>query len=522
MTEHEGKIPEQFNMASVLIDAHLERGRSSQPAVLWEGRTLSYLELAERVNRTGNALRRLGLQAEQRVLMLLNDSPEFLATFLGAMKIGAVPVPVNPLSTPTDYEYFLNDSRAKVVVIHAEYLDKLEAVITTLRFLQRVVVVGKDPGDHESYDALVSSCTAELECFPTHRDDASYWLYSSGTTGQPKGVVHLHGDMVHCTGNYARHVLGLREEDRLFSASKLFFSYGLVNSLYLPLFSGASVVLFPGRPDPLTLIEVMEATRPTIFFSVPTSYAALLRELEDKPEVDLSFLRHCVSAGEALPPTLFERWKNRYGIEILDGIGSTEVGYIFISNRPGRARPGSTGEVIAEYEARLVDEEGAQVKPGEIADLLIKSPSTAAYYWHKKKKSGESFQGEWFRTGDKYYRDEEGYFYYAGRSDDLFKAGGIWVSPLEIEQVLLEHDAVAECAVVARADENGLEKPNAYLVLKAGYQPGPVLVKELQDFVKQKLAHYKYPRRIEFVSELPRTTTGKLQRFKLKRGGGGL
>lgn len=520
MNEYAVNVPEQFNMASVLVDAHLDRGGSSRPAVLWQGKSLSYLELAERVNRTGNVFRRLGVQPEQRVLLLLNDSPEFLATFLGAMKIGAVPVPVNPLATPTDYEYFLNDSRAKVVVIHEEFLDRLDAIISTLRFLQHVVVVGEDRRDYESYSDLAASCTAELECFPTHRDDASYWLYSSGTTGQPKGVVHLHGDMMYCTSYYARHVLDLQPRDRLFSASKLFFSYGLVNSLYLPLFSGASVALFPGRPDPVKIIEVLESVRPTIFFSVPTSYASILREMGEK-QGDFSSLRHCVSAGEALPPSLFERWRTRFHVDILDGIGSTEVGYIFISNRPGRARPGSSGELIPGYEARLVDETGAQVKPGEVADLMIKSPSTAAYYWHKKRKSSESFQGEWFRTGDKYYQEGDGYFYYAGRSDDLFKAGGIWVSPIEIEKALLEHDAVAECAVVARADENGLEKPYAFLVLKAGYQPSPVLAKELQDFVKQKLAHYKYPRRIEFVSELPRTTTGKLQRFKLRAGGGG-
>lgn len=520
MSNPEITVPKHFNMVKVLIDDHLEAGRSSRPAVYWPGRTLSYLNLAEVVNRAGNALRKLGLQAEQRALIILNDSPNFLAAFLGAMKIGAVPVPINPLATPSDYEYFLNDSRAKVVVVEEEFLDKIEAVLSNLKFLQHVLVVGKNPRDHESFAELLESCTAGLECFPTHRDDAAYWLYSSGTTGQPKGVVHYHGDMMHCTSYYARHVIGLRETDRLFSASKLFFSYGLVNSLYLPLLGGASVVLYSGRPDPASLLQVIEESRPTIFFSVPTSYAAILREVGGKPgPVDLFSLRYCVSAGEALPPAILESWKNLFGLEILDGIGSTEVGYIFISNQPGSVRPGSSGKLIPGYEAKLVDESGAEVKAGEVGDLLIRSPSTAAYYWHKREKSAETFLGEWLRTGDKYYREEDGYFYFAGRSDDLFKVSGIWVSPIEIEKTLLEHDAVAECAVIAKADENNLEKPRAFVVLKSGYQPGTVLVQELQAFVKQRLAPYKYPRWIEFVPELPRTTTGKLQRFKLRAGG---
>ncbi|HLC26051.1 MAG TPA: benzoate-CoA ligase family protein [bacterium] len=519
MSNPEISVPDQFNMVKVLIDDHLEEGRASQPAVYWQGKTLTYLNLAEMVNRCGNALRKLGLQAEQRALIILNDSPNFLATFLGAMKIGAVPVPTNPLATPSDYEYFLNDSRAKVVVLEEEFLEKIEAVLSNLKFLQHVVVVGNNPRGHESFSKLLESCTAELECFPTHRDDASYWLYSSGTTGQPKGVVHYHGDMMYCVNHYSRHVIDLKQTDRLFSASKLFFSYGLVNSLYLPLLGGASVVLYPGRPEPESLLQVIGESHPTIFFSVPTSYAAILREMEEKQKpADLSSVRHCVSAGEALPPAILERWKNRFGLEILDGVGSTEGGYIFISNRPGSVRLGSSGKLIPGYEARLVDESGVEVKAGEVGDLLLRSPSTAAYYWHKKNKSTETFLGEWLRTGDKYYREEDGYHYFAGRSDDLFKVSGIWVSPIEIEKTLLEHDAVAECAVISKADENSLEKPRAFVVLKSGYQPGPVLVQELQAFVKQRLAPYKYPRWIEFVPELPRTTTGKVQRFKLRGG----
>lgn len=511
------QLPDRFNMADALVDRHVREGRGDRVAVVTDQSTLTYRQLAGLINRTGHALRQLGVQREQRVMLLLHDSPEFIAVFLGAMKIGAVPVPINTLSAPADYEYYLNDSRAVALVIASDLLSKIEPIRNRLRFLRSVLVVGEAAGEHERFADLVAACPDELESVDTHRDEPSYWLYSSGTTGRPKGVVHLHGDMVFCTATYAQAVARLSPQDRLFSASKLFFSYGLVNSLYLPFYSGASVALSPGRPEPAPVLEFIQRHKPTIFFGVPTFYAALLRHLETlggRP--DLGRLRLAVSAGEALPAPLYERWKAQTGVELLDGIGSTEFGYIFISNLPGRAVPGASGELLPGYEVRILDEESQPVPAGEVGDLWVRGPSIAAAYWNKRPESKATFVGEWLRTGDKYYRDAEGHFWFCGRSDDLLKVGGLWVAPLEVEAALLEHPSVAECAVIGGRDAQNLEKPRAYVVVKGGYEASSELAKELQDFVKQRLQPYKYPRWIEFVSELPKTPTGKIQRYKLR------
>jgi benzoate-CoA ligase family protein len=510
------EVPEQFNMATALVDRHLQEGHGDRVAVYYGDQQLSYWDLAALVNRTGHALRRLGVGLEDRVVLLLPDCPEFIATFLGAMKIGAVPVPVNTLAPVEDLGYYLRDSRARAVVLTDDCLERVAALRSELPHLRDVVLLGEPRPDTESFEALVASESTDLPAALTSRDDASYWLYSSGTTGRPKGVVHLHADMVYCTRAYAEHVVRFGESDISYSASKLFFSYGLVNSLYLPLWSGGAVALNPGRPDPATILETIERYRPTLFFSVPTSYAQLIREIETRAQPpDVSSLRLCVSAGEALPPPIYERWRALTGVEVLDGVGSSEIGYIAISNFPGRSRPGTSGELIPGYQARVVDEEGETVPQGEVGDLWVRSRSTAALYWNQSDRTRQTFVGEWLKTGDKYVVDEEGYYVYAGRSDDMLKVGGIWVSPMEVEAVLLAHAEVAEAAVVGVADEAGLVKPKAYVVCKSG-EGSDELGRALQEWVRDRLAHYKYPRTVEFVAELPKTATGKIQRYRLR------
>jgi benzoate-CoA ligase len=509
-------VPERFNMATVLVDRHLADGHGERVAVYYRDEQLSYWDLAALVNRTGNALYSLGLGLGDRVVLLLPDCPEFLAAFLGAMKLGAVPVPINTLASVDDLYYYLSDSRARAVVVDHEFVEKVTALRERLPHLRQVVVVGEPTANTWSFGDLVGDRSVELQPADTHRDDAAYWLYSSGTTGLPKGVIHRHEDMVHCTGAYAQHVVGQTERDVTYSASKLFFSYGLVNSLYLPLWAGGAVVLNPDRPDPTTILATIERYRPTLFFSVPTSYAQVIREWEAREEKpDLSSLRLCVSAGESLPAPIYERWRELTAVETLDGIGSTEVGYIFISNFPGRSRPGSSGQLIPGYQARLVDEEGTAVVTGDVGDLWIRAPSTAARYWNQHQRSKETFVGEWIKTGDKYSCDADGYYRYEGRSDDMLKVGGIWVSPMEVEAALLAHAEVAECAVVGAPDAAGLIKPKAYVVPR-NPPANADLTLALQDWVKDRLAPYKYPRTIEFVVELPKTATGKIQRYRLR------
>ncbi len=510
-------IPETFNMTMLLLDRNIAEGRGGRTALVCDGKEITYADLLERTNRVGNALLRLGVEVEQRVMLLLHDTPEFVTSFLGAMRIGAVPVAVHVLATPADYLYFLNDSRARVLLVAADLLPKVEPIIAQCPFLRHVVVVDGAPAGRTRFEEMIRGASSHLPVAPTHCDDPAYWLYSSGTTGQPKGVIHLHHDMLFCVEPYVRHVLGLTWRDRTFAVPRLFFSYGLNNSLYLPFLAGAAVVLSPARPEPQTVLQVVGKSQPTLFFSVPTSYAGILREAEGKSAAGLfQSVRLCVSAGEPLPTPIYERWVKAFGVPILDGIGSTEVGYIFISNRPGRVRPGTSGELIPGYEARLLDEEGREVPTGEVGDLWIKGESTAAGYWNKHPRTKATFVGEWIKTGDKYSRDEAGYFTYAGRSDDLLKVGGIWVSPLEVESTLLQHEAVAECAVVGAEDVDGLVKPKAFVVVKKGRATGEALKAELQAFVKERLAPYKYPRWVEFVPELPKTATGKVQRYKLR------
>ncbi|HVP52911.1 MAG TPA: benzoate-CoA ligase family protein, partial [Terriglobales bacterium] len=385
-----------------------------------------------------------------------------------------------------------------------------------LRYLRDIMVVGNAPAGAHSFADLIAKASPKLEAEPTSPDDAAFWLYSSGSTGFPKGCVHLQHDIPVASKLYGQGILGITARDRCFSVAKLFFAYGLGNGLYFPLSVGATSILWPGPPTPPNVYAVIERHRPTLFYSVPTNYVALLAHRREGAEFDLSSIRNGVSAGESLPPAVFERFKQRFGVEILDGLGSTELLHIVISNRRGAARPGSSGQMVPGYEARILDENNQPLAAGETGSLFVRGDSTCACYWNKHEKTKQTIEGHWIRTGDKYYQDAEGYFWYAGRSDDMLKVSGQWVSPVEIEAALVEHPAVREAAVIGREDAERLVKPMAFVVLEPDGNGDEKTARELQDFVAGKLAPFKKPRWVEFVSELPKTATGKIQRFKLR------
>jgi benzoate-CoA ligase family protein len=511
-------IPRDLNAARWFVDRHVVEGRGGRLAILYEGSRLTYGDVHAGVNRLGNALRRLGVAMEQRVVLLLQDSPEFVWSFWGAIKIGAVPIPTNTLLKPHDFEYILRDSRAEVVIVSQPLASIVQQVRPRVHSLRHVVVAGTAvTGEGQlSYEQLVAPESAELEPAATTKDDVAFWLYTSGTTGTPKAAVHLQHDMLVCCEAFGRHVLEIGPDDRTFSVAKLFFAYGLGNALYFPFHVGASTVLYPGRPEPAKVLEVIGRERPTLFYAVPTAYAAMLQVPNAERLYDLSSIRVCSSAGEPLPKAIYDRWLERFGLEILDGIGSTEMCHTFIANRRGQVRPGSSGTLVPGYDARLVDDDGRPVAAGDVGNLLVKGDSACACYWNQHERTRETIQGEWVRTGDKYSRDADGYFWYAGRVDDMIKASGMWVSPAEVEGALAGHPAVVEAGVVGAEDRDELVKPLAFVVLARGHTPGAALERELQTFVKERLAPYKYPRWIIFVEELPKTATGKIQRFKLR------
>jgi benzoate-CoA ligase len=505
---------EHYNAAVDLIDRNLT-ARPDKIAYIDERGTYSFSDLADRVNRCANALTALGLAMESRILVCLLDTIDFPSVFLGAIKAGIVPIAVNTLLTSNDFDFMLRDSRAQALIVSEALLPVFEPILKNQPFLKQLVVSGDHGSKHPRLMDLMATAGKDFTAAPTRADDACFWLYSSGSTGAPKGVVHAQTSMVRTTELYAQPVLGIQENEVVFSAAKLFFAYGLGNALSFPLSVGATTVLLSDRPTPQSVCRILRAYRPTIFYGVPTLYSALLA-CPDLPKREELNLRCCTSAGEALPPDVGRRWREHIGVDILDGLGSTEMLHIFLSNRPGDVRYGTSGKPVPGYEIRLVDEDGKPVAKGEIGELQVAGPTGAAYYWNNREKSRNTFLGAWTRSGDKYTESEDGYFTYCGRADDMLKVSGIWVSPFEVESALASHAAVLETAVVGQADENGLIKPKAYVVLRPDTKQSAELATALQQHVKGSLAPYKYPRWIEFVAELPKTATGKIQRFKLR------
>ncbi len=508
------EIPRNYNAAADLIGRNLAAGRGDKTAFIDDRGSVSYAELDRRTSACANALTALGLQREQRVLTCLHDCIDFPIVFLGAIKAGIVPIAVNTLLTQGDYEYMLRDSRARVAVVSAALLPLFEPLLERVPTLQRILVSGGAQGP-DSLSLLMAEQPDSFEVAETSCDDVCFWLYSSGSTGAPKGTTHVHASLIQTAELYARPILGIREDDVVFSAAKLFFAYGLGNGLTFPLAVGATAVLMAERPTPAAVAKRLTEHRPTIFYGVPTLFAGMLAsaELPQRSEVAL---RVCTSAGEALQEEIGRRWNEHFGVEILDGIGSTEMLHIFLSNRAGDVHYGTTGTPVPGYRVRLVDEDGVEVAPGEVGELHIAGPTSSAGYWNNRAKTRHTFLGEWTRSGDKYSVRPDGCYVYAGRSDDMLKVSGIYVSPIEVESVLVTHDAVLEAAVVGQQDDDELIKPKAYVVLKPGVEAGEALAAELKAHVKSLLAPYKYPRWFEFVDELPKTATGKIQRFKLR------
>jgi benzoate-CoA ligase family protein len=502
-----------LNVAVPFIDRHLTEARADRVALRTVAEDVTYGQLAERVNRCGHLLQSMGLAAGDRVLMIVKDCPEFVYLFWGAIKTGVVPVPVNTLLRAADYQYMIDDSGCALVVYSPEYASEVEPALAAARHQPKAM---RTEGS-ASLQARLQSASPHRDAKACTADDVGFWLYSSGSTGRPKGAVHRHRDIVVTCVYYAEETLAMTADDVCFSAAKLFFAYGLGNAMTFPLWMGATAVLSDERPSPEMTFRLIEHFKPTLYFGVPTLYAAQLRELATASP-DLSSLRACVSAGEALPADMFRRWQERTGLTILDGIGSTELLHIFISNRLDDYKPGTSGRLVPGYEAKILDENGQEVPAGEVGQLMIKGDSSAAYYWNNPEKTAETMRGEWIHTGDTYSRDEDGYYTYGGRSDDMLKVGGIWCSPVEIESRLIEHPKVLEAAIVGREDEDQLIKPEAFIVLNDASDASDALADELLEHCKSGLARYKYPRWFNFVEDLPKTATGKIQRFKLRQG----
>lgn len=501
-------FPERFNMADYFLYHNVEEGRENKVCLYFEDRTWTYGDVARLSNQTGNALRDLSLDIEDRVLLVLPDCPEFVWTWFGAARIGAVITMVNPLLPAADYEYYLDYTRARVAVIHQSVLPVFNEAARNARYLKNVLVVGS------SFEQHVNS--APVECTPadTRRDDIAIWLFTSGSTGHPKGAVHLQHDLPFNTEVFAKATMGVSADDLTVSVPKLFFGYATGTNLLFPFAVGGATALFSERSTAEKMFEVIKRYRPTILTTVPTMINSMLN-VPGASRDDLSSLRFCYSAGEALPIELYERWMNTYGVDICDGIGSAEMFHIYITNRPGDVKPGSLGRVVNGYEAKIVDADGNEVPTGEMGTLRINGDSAALCYWNAHEKSKETFAGDWCTTGDQFHVDDAGYYWYHGRTDDMLKVSGVFVAPAEIENCLLQHEAVLECAVVGHESE-GLVKPKAFVVVREGFQTGEQLAEEIKQFVKDHIAVYKYPRWIEFVPSLPKNDRGKIDRKKLK------
>jgi len=509
-------LPLHYNAVDILERNLAER--AEKVALYSLEREMTFRQVSDEANQVGNALKKLDVRMGDVVGILSLDCPEWVTSFFGALKIGAVAMGLNTLLKPHEYAYMLRDSRARLLIVHEKLLPAIEQIRDEAYFLKHVIVIGQAgrKGD-QSYRDWIGGGGTELDPAPTHRDDYCSLNYSSGTTGEPKGILHAHKDYPLTSQLWGMDVLGLREDDRTYAAAKLFFTFGLGGNLIFPWYAGASVVLFAGPPRIATnVLEIIDRFKPTILYNAPTGFAATLAVEGFTQKYDLSSLRLCVSAGEALPAPIWQAWKEKTRVDIIDGIGSTENFHIFLSNRPGDIRPGSSGKPFPGYELKIVDDEGNGVPRGEIGNLLVKGETAALSYLHNYERSQRTFLGEWLFTGDKYFIDEDGYYWHAGRSDDMLKVGGIWVSPVEVESTLIGHPAVLECAVVGQVDSSELVKPKAFVILKQGHTATGALADELIVYCREKMAEYKRPRWIEFVDELPKTATGKIQRFKLR------
>lgn len=508
-------LPIQYNAAEIL--EHNLPQRADKEALFSDSRTLTYAQISAESNQVANALKQCGVRPGEYVGLLALDSPEWVTSFFGTLKTGAVHVGMNTLLTPKEYDYILKDCRARVLIVSAELFARIEPIVGDNPQLD-VIVIGDAPSGTTSYADWIAAQPSEFKTFPSHREDIATLNYSSGSTGQPKGILHAHKDLILTSVLWGQNVLGLTENDRTFALAKLFFTFGTGGNLLMPFSVGASIVLFAGSPRVAKdVLSQISKHQPTIFFNSPTGYAMSLALPDLTTSHDLSSLRLCVSAGEALPAPIWNQWKKTTGIDIIDGIGSTEVYHIYISNSPNDIKPGSSGKPVPGYEVRIVDEEWNDVPTGEIGNLILKGETTSLSYLHQYDKSRETFVGEWLFTGDKYFVDKDGYYHHAGRSDDMLKVGGIWASPTEIESTVISHPAVVECAVVGQTDDSDLVKPKAFVVLKDGHSPSPNLERDIIDYCRENMAGYKRPRWVEFVTELPKTATGKIQRFKLRQ-----
>jgi 4-hydroxybenzoate-CoA ligase len=513
-----------YNAVTDFVDAPVARGLAEKVAFIDAERSLTYGELQVRTCRLAAALKDLGLRPEERLALLLYDSVDFPIAFWGALRAGNVALPLNTLLTAEQYAYILSDSRAVAIVVAAPLAKTLIPIIHRLPRLRTVILVNASADEHAAFAGrdvhdfgdLVTRGPATPYAAPTMSDEVAFWMYTSGSTGEPKAVRHVHTTLMAAARLMGQRVIGIREDDVVFSAAKLFFSYGMGNAMAFPMSVGATTVLLSGRPTPDTVLEIMRRHRPTVFYGVPTLYASLLAHKEMGRGAGSDRLRLAVSAGEALPQHLGERWRTVAGVDVLDGIGSTEMFQTFLSNQPGDVRLGTTGKAVPGYELRIVDEHGHALADGEIGELIVRGPTAGESYWNQRAKSRRTFVGEWTYTGDKFFRDADGYYHYCGRTDDMFKVSGMWVSPFEVEAALASHEAVLEAAVIGKEDADGLIKPKAFIVLRNGYAADERLIETLRVHVKSRAGPWKYPRWIDIRPDLPRTATGKIQRFKLR------
>jgi benzoate-CoA ligase len=522
------EFPEQFNMADYFLYHNLEEGRENKVCLYFKDQTYTYGETARMSNRVGNALREAGVEMEDRVLIVLPDCPEFVWTWFGAARIGAVITMVNPLLPADDYRYYLEYTRARVAIVHESFIKPFAEAAQDATYLRATLIVrNEDAVDEDRIDPKHSrvkflSFTESVPAQPsicraadTHRDDIAVWLFTSGSTGRPKGAVHLQHDLPYNTEAFARRTMGVNEDDLTVSVPKLFFGYATGTNLLFPFAVGGATALFAERSTPERMFEVIDRYRPTILTTVPTMINSMLNA-ENAGEHDLSSIRFCYSAGEALPVELYQRWKETFGVEICDGIGSAEMFHIYITNRPGDVKPGTLGRIVEGYEAKIVDADENQVATGEMGTLRIKGDSAALCYWNAHEKSKDTFAGDWCTSSDQFHVDTDGYYWYHGRTDEMLKVGGVFVAPAEIENCLLQHEAVMECAVVGHESGTGLVKPKAFVVTHVGYEPTKALADEIKRFVKERIAVYKYPRWIEFVPSLPKNDRGKIDRKLLR------